>query len=137
MPRQTSVIVADDMTVSLLGKINLSGVYTADIVIPADPLFIPQLVFLFSMESEIADPFKKLHLQVILPGQQTRHLDVQMAPATQMSTGRKYWLIRQPFLIQNVILRPGQIEAKVMHDEGEIEVGSLPWVSLLPPSSIT
>ena len=99
MPRQTSVIVADDMTVSLLGKINLSGVYTADIVIPADPLFIPQLVFLFSMESEIADPFKKLHLQVILPGQQTRHLDVQMAPATQMSTGRKYWLIRQPFLI--------------------------------------
>jgi hypothetical protein len=132
MRRQASVIVADDMTVSLLGKINLSGVYTADILIPADPFFISQLVFLFSTESEVDDPFQQIRLQVIFPGQQPRHLDVQLAPGIHMPSGRKYSLIRQPFLLQSLILRPGQIEAKVIHDKGEIEVTSLPWISLLP-----
>jgi hypothetical protein len=133
MLRQVSVVVADDMTISVVGKFNLIGAYTADIIIPTDPSFVAQLVFLFSIEGIDDTPSSQIRLEVTLPTQHPAHFDVPAAPINQMPPGRNYWVIRQPFVFQNAILRPGQIKAKVMHDQGEIELTSLPWISSRAP----
>jgi hypothetical protein len=133
MLRQASVIVADDMSISVLGKFNLIGGYTADIIIPTDPSFVAQLIFLFSIETGVDEPFTRIQLEVALPTQQPSHLDVQVPGINQMVAERPYLLIRQPFVFQNAILRPGQIGAKVIHDNGEIELTALPLISLRAP----
>ena len=132
MDRQASVLIADDMVMSLLGKINLSGIYTSDIVIPIDPFGVPQLVFLFSLETDVSDPFQHIQLQVIFPTQQPVEMSVSppAIPPSSLPEQRTRLLMRQPFLIQQPLLRPGRIQAKVLHDKGEIDIASLPWISL-------
>src|SRR5437867_2225769 len=68
MSRQATVIVSDELTSSLTGKLHILGAYTGDIIIAADPTSVGQLVFLFIMESDPDDPFKKIELRVELPG---------------------------------------------------------------------
>jgi hypothetical protein len=136
MDRQASVIIADDLTASLVGKFNLFGIYTSDIVIPTDPAFLTQLVFLFSLDTSIDDIFHYAQLKVTLPGMPTATQDVPIPSPplpSQVPEGRTRWLLRQPILIQQLVLRPGRIEAKVVHDKGEIEVKGLPWISLVSP----
>jgi hypothetical protein len=140
MDRNASVLIADDMTISLVGKINLIGIYTADIIIPTDPLFIPQLLFLFFLETGRDDLFQRIQLQVTLPGQSTAPgqptavMDVPVPAVAPVPEGRIGYFLRQPFLLQHVLLRPGRIEAKVVHEKGEIYVQSLPWI-VLPPTN--
>jgi hypothetical protein len=137
MDRQATVFVADDMTVSLLGKINLIGIYTSDLVIPTNPSIAGQLVFLFRLEADQNDLFKQIRLQITLPGESPRTLDVTIPQIGEAPTGRSRWFTWHPFLIQQAILRPGHVMGKVVHDQGEILVTSLPWITLALPSSTT
>jgi hypothetical protein len=136
MDRQASVLLADDMVVSLVGKITLSGIYTSDIIIPSDPSTVGQFVFLFSLETDINDPFTNIELQVTLPGRPTDTSSVSI-PQNQFAPGHTRFVLRQPLLIQQPLLRPGPIQAKVIHDKGAIEIFSLPRITLPHATTIS
>jgi hypothetical protein len=139
MPGRTaSVFVCDDVLVSLNGKFNILGMYTGDTAIFAEHPF--QLVFVFQIECDLDDPYRSLTLQVLMPGEeQPRQMPVTFATPI-VAEGRSRWALRYPFLVQTARLQPGRIEAKVIHDKGEIIAGyhwvvmtSLP--SLNPPTT--
>jgi hypothetical protein len=127
--RRATVLVADELLVSLNGKFNLLGMYAADILIPANPTTAAQLVFLFLIETDVEDPFRSLTLEVSLPGSTPNRLEVGPLPTVSVLPGRRQWNIRWPFLIPLPVLRPGHIEAKVVHEKGEL-IASAPWISI-------
>ncbi len=132
--RTASVIVCDEMLVSLTGKLTIAGLYTGDIGIASDPGTTQQLVFLFVVEGPIEDPVRTLEVEVTLPGEKAIRMPVAVTIPDQVPPGRRNWTIRWPVLMIQPTLRPGRISAKVIHDKGEIEVAT-PWVTIrLPPT---
>lgn len=137
--RQAFLIVADDVQVGLTGKLNIHGVYTGDIGIPNTSVRAPQLVFIFVAEADLTDPFRSITLEVTIPGNDSRRVTLPVPPIPQpVGQGRTRQTFRHPFLVQWLTLKPGHIEAKVIHEKGEIVVSS-PWITQLestPPAII-
>jgi hypothetical protein len=122
--RKAAFLVCDDVLVSLNGKYFFNGVYTGDIVIPSSELQVSQLVVVFMFSTPIAKPFKTLKLQVRLPGEQDpRLLDASASLGAPLPSGRTLQQFRIPFHIASPILRPGVIEMKILHEEGETLAG--------------
>ena len=136
MTRQASVLVADDWTTTLSGKITIQGIYGTDLYIPADPFFANQLVFVFITETAPDDPFEKLELYVQMPGGDSRHLPINLSRLVQGLADQRRWCLKHPLLFTNPILRPGIIEAKVIHEKGEISTAA-PYVTLREPKPQT
>lgn len=131
--RRASLLVADDARVSLNGKFDLAGVYTGDITILTDPTVAPQLVFLFFVETDLKEPFKTLAFEILLPGGAPVRLPpMPIPPPAPAPAARTRQIFQWPQLVQSVLLRPGKIEAKVIHESGEIVVAG-PWVTLASP----
>jgi hypothetical protein len=134
-PRQASVLLADEIFFNLYGKAILHGVYNTDLTIPNDPTLAPQLIFYFLMETDLSEPFKSLGVEVTLPKSEPIRGFVFLPPPQllaaqyQAQPERTRWYIRHPLLIPLPNLRPGRIEAKVIHDGGEIQVVA-PWIVL-------
>jgi hypothetical protein len=126
--RQATVLVCDEILISLTGKFNLLGNYTGDITIQTDPTAVAQLIFYFIIETDVSDLYRSLSVQVTLP---------ESAPITQVvpllviapQPNRSRWTTRYPLLIRNPSLRPGRIEAKVIHDTGEMILNA-PWITM-------
>jgi hypothetical protein len=134
MARQASLLVADEIYYNLYGKAILQGIYSGDLTIPVDPSASPQLIFYFMMEADIAEPFKSLAVEVTLPGNQPIRNFVPVMPPEfikSVSAGRTRAYYRHPLLLQAPVLHPGKIEAKIIHESGEIEVIA-PWIALNP-----
>jgi hypothetical protein len=132
--RQASLLVCDDLLVSMNGKLTLLGIYTsADITILAESTTIPQITFLFLIESDADDPFEKISVEVTLPGQPTARTEMPASalPSSPTPPGRTRRLYKLPLLIQGAILNPGRVDAKVVHENGEIAVVG-PWIMLAP-----
>ncbi len=133
--RQASVFVCDELLISLTGKFNALGIYTGDIVIPNE-ITAHQIVFVFQIEFDIDDPMSSAVLEVKFPGEENpRQLAVPVGPVTSVE-GRSRWIIRWPFPVQMVHLRPGRISTKVIHDKGEIDTTGIWIISLAPQSSL-
>jgi len=133
--RKSYVIVCDDLWISLLGKINLIGTYTQDIVISGQAVAVPQMVFYFVCETDKEDPFQSISLQVEFPGDAPRIMPVQFMPhPTVTDPTRNKIVLKQPFLIQNVILRPGRIKATVIDGGRAIDAGGI-WITSLLTTS--
>jgi hypothetical protein len=134
---KASMLVCDDVLVSLSGKFNLLGMYTSDLGVPADPTMANQLVFFFIVEGDLEDRPGSIVLEVTFPGGDTRQteLSAPLSPGPP-PPDRKKWYVRAPFLVQNVALRPGRIEGKLKHDGAELAVQG-PWISLTPRPSPT
>lgn len=133
IPRQATLLVADEIYYNLLGKAILQGIYHSDLIIPKDPTTAPQLLFYFIMESDIADPFRSLAVEVTLPESKPVRNQVFVTIPLPPTEGRTRLFSRHPLLIQAPVLRPGRIEAKIIHDTGEIIVGA-PWIAVNPPT---
>lgn len=136
MSRQASLIAADEIYFNLYGKSILQGVYHGDLTIPALSHPLPQLIFYFMAETSLDDPFHSLIAEVTLPGNQPVRNMVALIPpevlkAVDRQRARAYY--RHPLLVPAPILHPGQIEAKLIHESGEIIVGA-PWIILNPQS---
>lgn len=128
MTRQASAIVADDVLFSLNGKLTIVGMYTGDIAITADPMVLPQLVFVFLVEGPGDDLPQSLIMEVTLPGEQPKQQPIPTPPTgTRMAEGRTRWFIKMPLAISPAVLRPGKIIAKVIHESGEIPV-TTSWI---------
>jgi hypothetical protein len=131
MARQASLLVADEILFTLLGKAVLQGIYTTDLFIAADPTPLPQLIFFFIAGTDASDPFKSLAAQVTLPGSDpaTQLIPILVPPPSE----RTKLFVRYPMLLSAPILRPGRILAKMIHENGEIPV-SAPWI--VPAASL-
>ncbi len=136
MARQATLLVADEIWYNLYGKAILQGLYHGDLVIPTNPSNAPQLLFYFMMETDLSDPFRSLAVEVTLPeSDAVRHVVGVTYPIPSTAhEGRTRLFYRHPLLIQAPVLRPGRIDAKVIHEGGEIVVGA-PWIVTLatPP----
>jgi hypothetical protein len=128
-PRQAMGIVADDLLYSLSGKMVLSGMYSGHITIPADLTPIGQLAILFLVEGDRDDPLRSVAAEVTLPGSTPIRQEYPMPPAGDFTgtVAATKWFAKLPFLLAAPMLRPGRIDAKIIHDSGEISV-SLPWI---------
>jgi len=132
--RQASLLVCDDLLFSINGKWNLLGIYTsADISILTESATIPQIIFLFMIESDVDDPFEKISVEVTLPGQPPAlaEMPASALPSSPPPPGRTRQLYKLPLFIQGAILNPGRVDAKVVHEKGEIAVAG-PWITLAP-----
>lgn len=128
MERRASVLVCDELYVTLLGKFVAKGIYTTDIGIASEGVVVPQLIFLFQIGTDVDNLFKSLKVQVTLPDQSPRTHEIPVgmfAPAPE----RTRWLLHFPMLVQSAVLKPGRIEVKVIHDGGEILIPA-PWILL-------
>jgi hypothetical protein len=132
MSRQATVLVSDELTSTLTGKLHLLGIYTGDIVISANPTPVAQLIFLFIMESDPDDPFMAIELRVELPGGAATGLRVPVESFLLSDSDKIRWSLRFPVLLQNAMLQPGKINAIVIHDKGRI-VTAAPSVIFRPP----
>jgi hypothetical protein len=134
--RRASVFVCDELFFTLVGKVTISGMYTTnDIAIPGDELRAAQMVFVFLIETPVEDPLMSITLKVTFPGS-----DPVIVPPQNMGfftdPRRKVMVSKQPFLIQQPLLRPGRIETAVIHDKGEINAGDI-WITSLAAVSAT
>jgi hypothetical protein len=129
--RQATVFVADEFTYSLNGKFNVFGIYGSDINIPLDPFITSQLIFVFVIETAPDDPYQSLSMHVTLPGGDARHLEIPLPRLIAGISDQKRWCLKYPLLFTNPILRPGPVEAKVIHEKGEISTAA-PFIVLRP-----
>jgi hypothetical protein len=130
--RQASVLVADEVTYTLNGKLNLFGVYTDDIVIPTPTVILSQLIFVFIVETETDDPFMELRVQVALPSGQMTHMVIPVNALAKSLSDEIRWNIRMPVLFNTPMLSPGVIIAKAIHERGEI-VAVAPVIRAISP----
>lgn len=91
-----------------------------------------QLVFAFVIEAPPEDPYQSIQISVTLPGGDTRSLDLPVSKFVAGEADKKRWCLKYPLLFLNPVLRPGQIEAKVIHEKGEI-ITVAPFVILKHP----
>lgn len=129
IPRHASVIICDELLFSITGKINLLGSYTGDITIPTDPTQIAQLLFYFLVETDVQDPYRSLTFQVKLPQADPVTQILPAVPPIQILPERPRFTMRWPLLISQPLLHPGRVEAKVIHESGELVAGA-PWIIL-------
>lgn len=135
IPRHASVFICDEILISLTGKYNILGNYTGDIAIPSEPAPAAQLVFLFVIETDVKDLYQSLALQVTLPGSPPIKQAIPVIPQIPLLPDRPRWSMRWPLLIPQPLLRPGRIEAKVIHESGELTAGT-PWIVLAPQPAL-
>ncbi len=138
MSRQAAVLIADEIYYNLHGKAILQGIYSTDLIINTEQITAPQLIFFFIIETDIGEPFKSLAVEDTLPGSPPLRNFVMVPPPqwlelqAKAQPDRTKFTVRHPLLVPGPILRPGRIEAKVIHDTGEIAVTSQ-WITLNPP----
>jgi hypothetical protein len=123
--RQATFLICDDVLVSLNGKLFINGVYTGDIVITSAETQLGQLVVVFFCSTPATKPFISLKLQVQLPGEPNpRLLDAfPWLAGGPVQPDRTQLYLRIPFHIANPVLRPGPIDMKILHEEGETFAG--------------
>jgi hypothetical protein len=137
MARQATLLVADEIYYNLQGKAILQGIYQTDLVITTDPQPAPQLIFYFIIEGDATDPFRSLEVEVALPGSEPIRRSVRITttvPAEVVANKGRVFL-RYPLLAPALLLRPGRIEAKVIHENGEIVVRTHAIVLTAQPQS--
>lgn len=127
--RLASMFICDDLLVALNGKFTVSGLYTGDIGISSEQVNLAQLVVVFHVETDVTKPFRRLALHVSFPGELARIQEMQGNPLFPMPIDRSRVTFRMPFLIAQPVLRPGPIEAKVLHEDGELPAG-VQWITL-------
>ena len=132
--RLASMFICDEVLVSLNGKYTVSGLYTGDIAIPSEQTILGQLVVMFHVETDVTKPFRRLALQVSFPGELLRTQEMLTSPFPAVPPDRNRVTFRMPFLIPQPVLRPGPIETKVLHEDGELPAGKQ-WITLLRPPS--
>jgi len=123
--RKATVLVCDEVTFSLTGKFNIFGIYTGDISIPHDPTPITQLAFLFIIETDMQDIFKSLTCEITVPNLPLVRQDIAIPLNINVQPNRPRLVIRWPIVLPNLLLSPGAITSRVIHDKGEINTGGV------------
>ena len=131
---QASLLVCDDSRLEITGKGILIGIYVTDMIITAPKLQIAQLQFFLMFDFDVHETPKTLTFEVTLPNQPPTVWPLTMPDKLSVPEGRDRAYIRQPFQIIAPILEPGRIEARVIHDKGDVRIRG-PWIVLAPQQS--
>ena len=122
------MFICDDLSFAITGKINISGLFTSDIIIQENPTLLPQLVFLFAIDFPIEKGYTPVAIEISLPEEESpRRLDLASQQVISIPE-RNRRAMKLPFLLQQVSLRCGKIEAKIICDGGEVYAGRI-WVN--------
>lgn len=132
---QVILLVCDDLRLEFNGKTILVGVYNGDIIIPFSPFAAGQLYFIFNFECDVSEIPRNLTFEITLPGQKPLQWPCPIPQDVKIPNERKKAYVRQPCPIFGPVLNEGRIEAKVIHDMGEIEVAA-PWIVQMPAPQI-
>ena len=131
-----TMLVADDVRYEHNGKLIIVGAYTTDISIPVEPLLVPNMVLLFSMEAERSERPASISFDVTLPGDQTKSLKIPLrwsdGPIPEIYKDRRRWTIKVPFVLGSVSLRTGPIEARAYFDENNSVRLTRFWIQHVP-----
>src|SRR5437588_7865501 len=126
--RHATFFICDDLLVALNGKFTVAGMYTGDVIIPADETKLSQLVIFVEAETPIEKPFRSLNVLVQFPGEEAKVLNASaLLPVPMQVSGRTAIKVRVPFLIPQPVLRPGPIEVKIVHEDGVLFAGKQ-WI---------
>jgi hypothetical protein len=125
--RQASLLIADEIYYNLHAKAILQGIYAGDLFISTNPSSTAQLIFYFMAETDVTDPFRTLIAEVTLPESSPTQAPIPVQGPTTLPSDRTRLFVRWPILIPAPILRPGKINAKLIHESGEIAVVT-PWI---------
>lgn len=123
--RKAILLVCDEVMFSLTGKFNVFGIYTGEISIPQDPTSVSQLAFLFIIETDTQDLFQSLACEVTVPNLPSVRQDIPVPMNVTVVPGRPRLTIRWPIILPNLLLSPGAITSRVIHDKGEINTGGV------------
>jgi hypothetical protein len=119
--RRASLLICDEILIAMNGKYTAAGIFTGDIVIPSPATPLPQLVTLFMIETSLHNPLKALSVEVNLPMDEVRRMDVPINLLNPQTSAQKLFY-KWPFLLQRLVLRIGFITARVVHESGTIEI---------------
>jgi hypothetical protein len=127
--RKASFLVCDELLYTMNGKVNLVGIYTREIVIPADELSMSQLIFYFILEAPKDQPFRQVTFRIELPGQPSFDFETPLSirKSAMLDDRRKTITWRHPVLIQQPLLKPGRIIANIVDETGTLDAGGI-WV---------
>lgn len=132
--RKATFFVCDETLVALSGKLTIGGMYTGDIGIPEPEARLNQLVIFVQIETPAERPIQRLSVNISFPGEEKpRTIDGLRGLAPPL--GHDTLVYKRPFLFQQITLRPGPIEVKVVHEEGEIFAGTQ-WVIYKAPAQL-
>jgi hypothetical protein len=137
MSTNASLIICDDVRVEFNGKVIMIGVYTGDMLIPAEPFIASQLYFFFYIDTPIDESPNKVTLEVTMPQQDASRWEFPI-PEITSQPGRTKFVFKQPVSLLNPILHCGRIAARVLLDEKSLDVATM-WITKpqqLPTSSI-
>ena len=122
--RKGFLTVCDDVFISLSGKLVMNGVYTSDLGVVGQEAFLPQIVFVIILELPLTEAYPlSLVARITIPGPSMieRQFNLALPPVISERKSFSFYL---PVLVQNVAVRPGQIDACVIFPDGELFVGS-------------
>lgn len=133
---RASIIVCDDILISLQGKVTIVGMYTSDLTIFSESVVASQVAFLTMIEADLEDLPDSMHVEITFPGEKPQVIAVQSPGTIQVGPNRSKIVIKVPAQAIQITLRPGKIEAKVVYPGGETVVAA-PWIVQLPAPTDT
>lgn len=114
------VVVADDASTSISGKLTLSGIYS-NITLPEQEITIPQLVFCFFVEFPLSTAPEMVTVEIALPGVTAVLSPVQLPPRPPIGE-RAADAFRLIIPMLNPVLRPGRVQIKIHHGNNSFDV---------------
>jgi hypothetical protein len=127
---QATMLVCDDTRLEITGKGILIGLYVTDMAIPVPSFQTAQLQFFLIFECTLDERPKSLTFEVTLPNQKPVTWFIPIVQDIKFPEGRDRLVLRQPFQLLNPVLEPGRINARIIHEGGEIELRG-PWIVLV------
>lgn len=138
MDRQAIVLVSEGgVRLEFDGKFTVVGLFTSNIGIPA-PAFGYILHFLVIIEGDVEIPLTSLSIEITMPGTPTPSkfdFPSEQLPVPLPLAGQQRWRKILPVHLSNVILNPGPINCRLIHDKGVIETVA-GFIALNQPPSI-
>jgi hypothetical protein len=122
------MFVCDDVAFSITGKINVTGIFTNDIIIPFNPTPLPQVSFLFAIDFPLEKGYAPVAIEIQLP----KEPDPRIIPLPKQDIvflpGRTRRSAKIPYLLQNAVVHCGKIEAHIVCEEHRVYAGRM-WVN--------
>lgn len=132
--RKATFFVCDETLVALNGKLTIGGMYTGDIGIAEAEVRLNQLIIFVQIETPAEKPFQRLSINISFPGEE-KPRTIDGLRGLSPPPGHDTIVMKRPVLFQQVALRPGPIEVRVVHEEGEIFAGAQ-WVIYKAPAQL-
>jgi hypothetical protein len=120
-------MICDDVRVESNGKPFIIGVYPTDILFPALPAVLPQLVAIVTLVSDIDKPIRKFSVQVTCPGtDQSTDFELPPPPEPIFPDSTRVEVRVAVNIRPFVVVEPGTLTVMVKYEGGELRARRMP-----------